>query len=67
VAKPKICFMEQGLYRFAVCKRCNAQFKSSLLYQSAAEKEIRQKFDDHKCKPPDASQNAGRREATEQT
>jgi hypothetical protein len=65
MAKRKLRMMEKGLYRFAVCERCNAQFKSSLLHH--AEDEIQRQFDDHKCKLIDSSQNAPRivRESTE--
>jgi hypothetical protein len=54
----RLRIMEKGLYKFAVCERCNSQFKSSLRYHDAAENEIKMQFDDHKCKPMDISQNA---------
>jgi hypothetical protein len=67
MVKRKLRMIEKGLYKFAVCERCNAQFKSSLLNQEAAEQEIRQQFTTHRCKPVDSSQNALRivHEATE--
>jgi hypothetical protein len=58
MAKRKLRIVEKGLYRFAVCERCNSQLKSSLRYTNAAEEEIQQQFDHHKCKPIDSSQNA---------
>jgi len=50
-----------------VCEACNTQFKSYLPQQDKAEWEIQTRFDEHKCKPEDASQAAARivREATE--
>jgi hypothetical protein len=63
----KFRLVEKGLYKFAVCERCNAQFKSSVLNREAAEQEIQQQFDAHNCKPVDTGQNALRivRESTE--
>jgi len=51
----------------AVCEACNAQFKSNLTEPDNADLEIKTQFDQHKCKPEDASQAAARivREATE--
>jgi hypothetical protein len=60
MAKRSLTIVEHGLYKFAVCAKCNAQFKSSLRYQDAAEKEIRQQFDAHRCKRLDESPNAAR-------
>ncbi|MGO9575513.1 MAG: hypothetical protein ACLPTQ_14435 [Terriglobales bacterium] len=47
-----------------VCERCNSQFQSNLLI---AYPDIQARFDAHKCKPVDSSQNALRivRESTE--
>lgn len=47
-----------------ICERCNAQFKSNILYFEA---DIQAQFDAHRCKLVDSSQNALRivREATE--
>ena len=38
-----------------VCERCNAQFKSDMLYPEA---HIQEQFDAHNCKVMDSSQNA---------
>jgi hypothetical protein len=53
MARLRIRIMAQGLYRYAECEVCNAKFKSSLLREDAAEKEIREQFDAHRCKPLD--------------
>jgi len=44
MTKRRLRIVEKGLYRFAVCERCNSQFKSSLRYPDAAKEEIRQQF-----------------------
>ncbi len=67
MVKQSLRIIERGLCKFAVCARCNAQFRSKLLYQSEAEHEIREKYASHKCTPTFANENTARiaREATE--
>jgi hypothetical protein len=50
VPKQVLRIIAHGYDTFAVCERCNAQFRSTLLNQHEAEKEIRAKYDEHKCK-----------------
>ena len=56
--KRKLRIVKQTPPAIGVCERCNAQFKDA---------DIQAKFDAHKCKLVDSSQNALRivREATE--
>ncbi|MGA9157000.1 MAG: hypothetical protein WBQ40_15425 [Candidatus Sulfotelmatobacter sp.] len=55
----------EGIPVLGVCERCNVQFSTERLEDSYLH--IQQRFDAHKCKPMDNSQNALRivRETTE--
>ena len=44
-----------------VCEACNMQFHSNQPIEDNAEADLNIKFNKHKCKPLDASQNAGPR------
>ncbi|HZL66625.1 MAG TPA: hypothetical protein VFC29_04765 [Candidatus Limnocylindrales bacterium] len=50
-----------------ICEYCNVQFSSGLMPIEAAKDDIQERFNVHKCKLTDGSQNALRivREATE--
>ena len=50
-----------------ICEYCNMQFSCGLMPVEAAREDIQERFNVHKCKPVDSSQNALRvvREATE--
>jgi hypothetical protein len=50
-----------------ICEYCNVQFSSGLMPIEAAKDDIQERFNVHKCKLTDSSQNALRivREATE--
>jgi len=65
--KRKLRIVKLTPIAIGVCEHCNTQFKSSQSVESDAEAEMQAKFDAHKCKLIDSSQNALRivREATE--
>src|ERR1039457_3120472 len=50
-----------------ICEYCNMQFSCGLMPVEAAREDIQERFNVHKCKPVDSSQNALRlvREPTE--
>jgi hypothetical protein len=50
-----------------ICEYCNVQFSSGLMPIEAAKDDIQERFNVHKCKREDSSQNVLRvvREATE--
>jgi hypothetical protein len=54
--KRRLRIIDQGLRKFAVCERCNAEFESTLLSQRYAKEEIEAKYDEHRCRRVDAGQ-----------
>jgi hypothetical protein len=55
------------LLTVGICESCNTDFTSNLPQADQSQWEIKTRFDEHKCKPMDSSQNALRivRESTE--
>ena len=50
MATRKLTIIERGLYKYAVCERCDNSFVSSRIKLDEANEEIAEKYALHRCK-----------------